>query len=343
MSRKSISEMTEMTINTREKSNSVAKQFVMRWGELGTKWGINRTMAQIHALLYISPEPLNAEQISETLFISRSNVSTSLRELQSWRLVKVVHVNNEDRRDFFQSAGDVWQLFWIILEERKKREIDPVVEALTSCLSEYENGSDQYMLDRLLELRRFLVHMNELYEEIKKAPMNRLVDFMDSADKVKELFDDDSGPIKITVQESPEPISERTEIKISEVQESAVTESEPETVFYDASCMACSRFAKRLEPVLSSKGVRFAPLQEPSAIERLQLSDQERLSRLWVLKDGRKIGGGDALIYLAGKLPLGRPFAYLGEFYWFRRLFSKTYKHFAKHRHVIGEFSGRFF
>ena len=99
----------------------VQQKFVLHWGEMGTRWGINRTVAQIHALLYISPKPLNAEDIAETLAVARSNVSTSLKELQGWRIVKLVHVLG-DKRDHFESMRNVWEMFRIVLDERKRRE-----------------------------------------------------------------------------------------------------------------------------------------------------------------------------------------------------------------------------
>src|SRR5437867_3235988 len=97
----------------------VVQRFILHWGEMGTRWGVNRTVAQIHALLYVSPRPLPAEEIAETLSVARSNVSTSLRELQSWGIVRVVHVMR-DRRDHFESMKDVWEMFQVILGERKR-------------------------------------------------------------------------------------------------------------------------------------------------------------------------------------------------------------------------------
>src|ERR1700757_965308 len=110
-----------------------AKEFILHWGEMGTRWGVNRTVAQIHALLYLSPEPLAAEEIAETLSVARSNVSTSLRELQGWGIVKVTHVLG-DRRDRFESVKDAWELFRIVIEERKRREVDPTVALLRECV-----------------------------------------------------------------------------------------------------------------------------------------------------------------------------------------------------------------
>src|SRR2546425_9931337 len=126
------------------------QKFVLHWGEMGTRWGINRTVAQIHALLYLSEKPLHAEQIAETLAVARSNVSTSLKELQAWGIVKRVHVLG-DKRDHFESMKEVWEMFRIVLDERKRREIDPTLAMLRECIREAEknNGSDSYTRQRL--------------------------------------------------------------------------------------------------------------------------------------------------------------------------------------------------
>src|SRR6267378_8066651 len=113
----------------------VAQRFILHWGEMGTRWGINRTVAQIHALLFLSPRPLNAEEIASTLGVARSNVSTSLRELQGWGIVRVTHLLG-DRRDHFESLKDVWEMFRIIVDERKRREVDPTLELLRSCVGD---------------------------------------------------------------------------------------------------------------------------------------------------------------------------------------------------------------
>src|ERR1700757_3653320 len=98
----------------------ISEKFILHWGEMGARWGINRTVAQIHALLYLSAKPLHAEEIAETLGVARSNVSTSLKELQGWGIVKVVHVLG-DKRDHFESMKDVWEMFRVVLDERKRR------------------------------------------------------------------------------------------------------------------------------------------------------------------------------------------------------------------------------
>src|SRR5262245_49369024 len=111
------------------------QKFILHWGEMGTRWGINRTVAQIHALLFLSPKPLTAEEIAELLGVARSNVSNSLKELQGWGIVKVVHVMG-DRRDHFESMKDVWEMFRVILDERKKRESDPTLIMLRESVAD---------------------------------------------------------------------------------------------------------------------------------------------------------------------------------------------------------------
>src|SRR5213079_2884054 len=118
----------------------VVEKFILHWGEMGQRWGINRSVAQIHALLYLSPRPLNAEEIAETLGVARSNVSTSLKDLQGWGIVRVAHVMG-DRRDHFESIKDVWEIFQIVAQERKRREIDPTLRVLHECVSELKGSA----------------------------------------------------------------------------------------------------------------------------------------------------------------------------------------------------------
>src|SRR5215468_2090260 len=128
---------------TMTKLSPVEQKFILHWGEMGTRWGINRTVAQIHALLYLSPQPVNAEVIASTLNVARSNVSTSLKELQGWGIVKRVHVLG-DQRDHFESMKDVWEMFRVVLDERKRREIDPTVAMLEECLADPAREGDKY-------------------------------------------------------------------------------------------------------------------------------------------------------------------------------------------------------
>src|SRR5262252_4805577 len=148
----------------------VAQKFILHWGEMGTRWGINRTVAQVHALLFVSPRPLPADEIAQTLSVARSNVSTSLRELQGWRIVRVVHVLG-DRRDHFESLKDVWEIFRIVSEERKRREIDPTLRVLE--LKANPQG-DVYTRERLTDMREFLNAMSGLFDEAIRMPAGTL-------------------------------------------------------------------------------------------------------------------------------------------------------------------------
>ncbi|MGA8311780.1 MAG: GbsR/MarR family transcriptional regulator [Terriglobales bacterium] len=153
----------------------VEQKFILHWGEMGTRWGINRTVAQVHALLFVSPKPLHAEEIANTLSVARSNVSTSLRELQGWGIVRVVHVLG-DRRDHFESVKDVWEIFRIVAEERKRREIDPTLRVLQECVGELKKSGpgSQYTRERLEEMLGFLTATTGLFEELIRVPAGAL-------------------------------------------------------------------------------------------------------------------------------------------------------------------------
>lgn len=176
------SEITVMTISTTE------QKFILHWGEMGTRWGINRTVAQVHALLYLSPKPLHAEQIASTLSVARSNVSTSLRELQGWGIVRVVHVLG-DRRDHFESVKDVWEIFRIIAEERKRREIDPTVRVVRECAAEAKKpGTSAYTRERLEEMLHFLMTASGLFEELAHTPVATLKGIARIRGKVQSIL-----------------------------------------------------------------------------------------------------------------------------------------------------------
>jgi len=171
-----------------EKLSPVATKFILHWGEMGTRWGINRTVAQIHALLFLSPSPLNAEEIAEALSIARSNVSTSLRELQGWGIVKIVHVLG-DRRDHFESVKDVWELFRQVLDERKRREVDPTLSILRDCVIEAEKAGKQetYAKERLNDLLDFFETSTAWYQQIRRLPTTMMVRFIKTGDKILKL------------------------------------------------------------------------------------------------------------------------------------------------------------
>ncbi len=171
------------------KLSPVQQKFILHWGEMGTKWGINRTVAQIHALLFIAPQPLHAEEITETLGVARSNVSNSLKELQGWRIVKRVHVLG-DSRDHFESMKDVWEMFRVVLDERKKREIDPTVALLRECVAEAnkDKETDEYTEEKLKELADFFDLTTAWYGQVRQWPTGALTKFVRAGDKIRKLL-----------------------------------------------------------------------------------------------------------------------------------------------------------
>ena len=167
----------------------VAQKFILHWGEMGTRWGINRTVAQVHALLYLSPRPLHAEEITEMLSVSRSNVSTSLRELQAWGIVKVVHVLG-DRRDHFETMKQVGEMFQIIMDERKKREIDPTLDILRQCVSEAEaaGAAETHSRKRLAEMLEFVETMTNWYAQLRRLPADAMSKLLKAGGNAKKLL-----------------------------------------------------------------------------------------------------------------------------------------------------------
>ena len=171
------------------KLSPVQQKFILHWGEMGTRWGINRTVAQIHALLFLSPKPLNAEEISDALAVARSNVSNSLKELQGWGIVKLIHVLG-DKRDHFESMKDVWEMFRVVLDERKRREIDPTMRILRECIADAEKGkeTDKYTEERLRELHDFFDTTTAWYLQVRQWPTAAMVKFVKLGDKVLKVL-----------------------------------------------------------------------------------------------------------------------------------------------------------
>lgn len=163
----------------------IMERYVLHWGEMGARWGVNRSVSQIHALLYLSPQPLTAEEISETLSMARSNVSTSLRELQSWGLVTLVHQMG-DRRDHFEAIADLWQTLLTITEERKRREIDPTLTMLRRCMldAEGDDKTDPIAIERMAKMLKFVENMTNWYEQVHRLPQPTLVALMKLGGKV---------------------------------------------------------------------------------------------------------------------------------------------------------------
>jgi DNA-binding transcriptional regulator GbsR (MarR family) len=167
----------------------IMQRFILHWGEMGAKWGINRTVAQIHALLYLANTPLNAEEIAETLGVARSNVSNSLRELQGWGIVRIAHVMG-DRRDHFESMKDVWEMFRTILDERKKRETDPTLHMLRESVAEAKKPgtADANTRERLTQMLEFFELMTNCYGSTRKMPTGAVLKMCKLGDKVARML-----------------------------------------------------------------------------------------------------------------------------------------------------------
>ena len=147
------------------------RAFILHWGEMGSRWGVNRTIAQIHALLYLSAEPLTADEIAETLAVARSNVSTSLRELQNWGLAQIVPVLG-DRRDRFTTQKDVWDLCLTIAGQRVGREIVPTLQMLRQCADAIgrERNAEPSAKARIAELLNFVENLHGWYGQMQSLP-----------------------------------------------------------------------------------------------------------------------------------------------------------------------------
>jgi DNA-binding transcriptional regulator GbsR (MarR family) len=171
-----------------KKLSPLAQKFILHWGEMGTRWGINRTVAQVHALLFLSEKPLPADTITETLGIARSNVSTSLHELQNWGLVRIVHVLG-DRRDHFESIKDVSAMFRIIARERKRREIDPTIAVLRDCIvaAGRTKSAGPYARSQLAELLNFFELGSNAYEQLEKLSTPMITKLARLGDKAFKL------------------------------------------------------------------------------------------------------------------------------------------------------------
>lgn len=152
----------------------LVQAFVLHFGEMGSRWGINRSVGQVYALLYLSPEPLNADQIVAALGVSRSNVSMALRELQAWNLVLLRHLPG-DRRDHFTTPDDVWVILRTLAEEPKKREIDPTLTVLRELLMQSPGSEDErHAQARIRAMHAMIEQLTGWYDEVKRLPNERL-------------------------------------------------------------------------------------------------------------------------------------------------------------------------
>lgn len=170
---------------------ATAQKFIVHWGEMGARWGINRSVAQIHALLYLAPAALPADEIAETLAIARSNVSVGLKELQSWGLVRATQTLG-DRRDHFETSTDVWELFRVIIRERKRRELAPTLALLRECVSETKAADSKQLpelgdrLEAMLEFMELTDSWGERAAKLAPKNLRRLAKLGDSIFKLAE-------------------------------------------------------------------------------------------------------------------------------------------------------------
>ena len=180
--------MTENTNNSGKLPPAI-QRFVLHWGDMGGQWGVNRSVAQIHALLLLSERPMHAEEISETLGIARSNVSTSIKELIGWSLIHRVPIQG-DRRDHFAAEGDVWEMIKRIADGRKKREFDPAAQVLRDCLAEAEGDANVSATAKkqLAEMQDFVDTLGQWHEQMMKVPKSRLVPMIKLGSRAVDLL-----------------------------------------------------------------------------------------------------------------------------------------------------------
>lgn len=169
--------MTERT--AAKKLPAAVERFVLHWGDMGDRWGVNRSVSQIHGLLYLSEHPLTAEDIADQLGMARSNVSNSLKELLSWELVRRVPIMG-DRRDYFEAETDIWEIAARIAAGRKQREIDPALEALRACVAEAAGDSriSPVAKARLKDMLQFTETVDGWFAQMLTVPRFKLISLM---------------------------------------------------------------------------------------------------------------------------------------------------------------------
>lgn len=167
----------------------LTQKFVLHFGEMGSRWGINRTVGQIYAMLYVASRPLNADELGEALAFSRSNVSMGLKELQSWGLVRLIHQPN-DRREYFQAPEDVWTIFRTLAAERRKREIDPTLSMLRDALMEQPAvAEDIHAQERMRQMHAFIELMTDWLDDVQKMDSETLASLMKMGSQVQKLLE----------------------------------------------------------------------------------------------------------------------------------------------------------
>jgi DNA-binding transcriptional regulator GbsR (MarR family) len=181
--------MTEIK-DAKDMLPEAVRRFVLEWGNLGERWGVNRSVSQIHALLYASKEPLAAEQIADVLQIARSNVSNSLRELQSWNIIRSVPMLG-DRRTFYTAETDLWNLVSRIAAGRKARELDPAAAALRECveLTRDDRNVDPVVQLRLREMLEFVERLSRWYDQMIALPRSKIATLLKLGGGIARLLD----------------------------------------------------------------------------------------------------------------------------------------------------------
>jgi DNA-binding transcriptional regulator GbsR (MarR family) len=180
--------MTEITVK-QGALPPAAERFVLQWGDMGGQWGVNRSVGQIHALLYLSNRPLTADDIAEQLGMARSNVSNSLKELQVWRLIRRVSVLG-DRRDYFEAETDLWEMLLRIVAGRKEREIDPAIATLRQCVQDAKGDARMTPLAsaRLADMLEFVESLNRWYEQVQQVPKSKLIAIIKMGGRIANLL-----------------------------------------------------------------------------------------------------------------------------------------------------------
>ncbi len=167
----------------------LSRQFVAHFGEMGSRWGINRTVGQIYALLFISQHPLNADDIAEALAFSRSNVSMGLKELQSWRLVKLRHLPG-DRREYFEAPQDVWEIFRVLAEERRRREIEPTLSMLRmALLEEPQSEEERHAQERMRAMHDLIDRLMTWFDDVQRLAPETAMQLMGMGAAVTKVLE----------------------------------------------------------------------------------------------------------------------------------------------------------
>ena len=167
----------------------LTQQFVSHFGEMGSRWGINRTVGQIYALIFVSPKPLNADDIADALEFSRSNVSIGLKELQGWRLVKLKHLAG-DRREYFEAPQDVWEIFKSLAEEKRRREVEPTLSMLRAALVETPGSeADAHAQKRMQQMHELIDLSSTWFDDVQRLSPETIARLMRMGSSVKTVLD----------------------------------------------------------------------------------------------------------------------------------------------------------